>query len=889
MTSFRIAFALGAFLAVGIHAASATTSTPSSTPDPALCTPQADAGALGGTLPMAVINYLSGISRSPFVHAYLIAHVAEHGADDHWMTRCAREFIGTDVRHGQRLRQMEVLSAEQILRSLRTAEEQRLREEQLRADANLNLRSIIVGLRSQPTIPVIQAYAPLLRQAQRTFCGGNGGSALCVNLDLTNGTVSRALAHTDSLEIRTFASDNAMQLAGATRIRLAEAQSHLQAAEASLATARGMIIAADTTDSGQETLAEEAVLTPDSTRALEQEVDQARAQVVRLSAKLDEQIVERDALFRLAGEARRAADRAVSELVRTLPALEQSVASLTDVSTAPLHFIPEQGASFLRLVSAPPPPTLIPGGRTATPTGLATGLTDFVIGRARQEMMLGYIAQMYRWMESDALLRASFTGTYDLMKSLASSGGRRTELSMIDAGRVPMAAWRASLASDMRRLPLNLLQNPRIVCGDAPACVSRFTGMRLVAEVGYRLVDGEMVLDVLGNAGSFVRTDARSASPEITGLERGVRLLAALAEAYQIQGLPLSTQARQSTQYPYLLSGESFRQIGAGQREAFVRLLVLRAVDGADLPMEANISGLTEGVARALRAMDVLVETIRSQETAPARSELVLRSTTTFLETALSLAPAMMQGVDHRSIERLAGDWRAIGGLLESVALHDYGLAMARTTSLLAEVAPGRLSRNMTAVSGLAVGLAQARNESDVRAAFEAVTAPAGSWQAKRNREAGRLSLTAFPGVVIGSERVSGANDPGGVVAGLTLPVGVEFQLLSQTKNRQTDAGCFAGVCSASLFLQAVDLGSILNYRINPADDISASPNMSMAQMISPGAHLSLGLGRSPVNLLLGGQWTPGLRSVTGDAGDVARGAFQMRAGLTMDLTLFQF
>jgi hypothetical protein len=118
------------------------------------------------------------------------------------------------------------------------------------------------------------------------------------------------------------------------------------------------------------------------------------------------------------------------------------------------------------------------------------------------------------------------------------------------------------------------------------------------------------------------------------------------------------------------------------------------------------------------------------------------------------------------------------------------------------------------------------------------------------------LSVTGQPGYFIAGERLEGKN---AFSSGITLPMG--FELTFKTKHGNENSG------SIGLFLQLLDLGAVLNFRVS--DSTSTLPDkIEFKQLFSPGGSLTYGFKNSPLTLGVGYQYTPQLRKVTVTGGN---------------------
>ena len=297
-----------------------------------------------------------------------------------------------------------------------------------------------------------------------------------------------------------------------------------------------------------------------------------------------------------------------------------------------------------------------------------------------------------------------------------------------------------------------------------------------------------------------------------------------------------------------------------------------------------------------MRRVEALWALLSARNDVPVQLVTVVRASLATTTTGLDLAQALSGESATGGWDEIATRWEAMGEAVESMANRDYGLAMAQTTALIGSVAPGALPRKALVLTGLAVNLTEAGDGEQVQAAFEAAASPVGGWQAKRFRESGAFSLTAYPGFSGGYERLtngSAEGDAAGAV-GTSLPIGLEFQLLPRSSELTKRSGCVL-FCSVGLFVPLIDVGALLTYRLDNSPTIDSEPNVSLRQVFAPGLYVSLGVGRSPLALLVGGQFMPSLREVAARGADGAAGeggtanAFRIGGAIVLDLVLFEF
>ena len=158
--------------------------------------------------------------------------------------------------------------------------------------------------------------------------------------------------------------------------------------------------------------------------------------------------------------------------------------------------------------------------------------------------------------------------------------------------------------------------------------------------------------------------------------------------------------------------------------------------------------------------------------------------------------------------------------------------------------------------SSFSAGIVSAKTSQDVNKVIKNYVSSPTTFTEKR--EAGfKINIGAMPGIKYDFETttllkkdkkdsisVTGQN------IGLSLPVGIDFTLFSCSK------------VSYGLFVQAIDLGAMLNYRLT-SNANTLPDSVGFKSVLSPGISLSLGLPNTPLTIQLGYHWGPVLRNIT--------------------------
>jgi hypothetical protein len=201
------------------------------------------------------------------------------------------------------------------------------------------------------------------------------------------------------------------------------------------------------------------------------------------------------------------------------------------------------------------------------------------------------------------------------------------------------------------------------------------------------------------------------------------------------------------------------------------------------------------------------------------------------------------------------------------------------TRNLIAEI------RTITKFGSFMVNILTAKTADEVSNALDELI-PKDQYRLK-NINSLSVSLSGYPGLFVGHENITKYNllngnlnrsdsyTKGGTSLGVYLPVGI-------------DITTGFGNSSLGLFLQAFDLGAILNYRISNTDSTDLSnPNISWQQVISPGASLFYQINNTPLVIGAGFNYTPALRKIQQSGISYDANAFRYGIYLAVDVTAF--
>lgn len=818
------------------------------------------------TLPLELLDHLEKISASPFVNAFLLSYVAERGDTTHAVTRCILQFLDAPPDSIVKLRATRV-KVGTLIRELRDAERNRLRQEELRARLRVSLDTVVLSLLHSPQDASLPVYTALLASAKTACTEG----PVCRALDTTQIVVGHLRTTQETLARLTDQHDKLSEQLTAAGRELELARSRAEADSAALQTITEAVLEAP-----QDPVRQQLGL--DAARAV---IQRQASAVARQTAEA--RITELSATAQTIGVALGAATAGVDTTVRDVSrSLSALLARLSTPSgsrfNTQLDLAGRQDVRVNALLANPPSPSANQGQQTRSASVLLE-LTDFVIARAKQEVVLSFLATLYGAMRRDSILQSAFPQTHQLMRGLTVPDESR--LSVVAAGRIQLSVWRATLKADFHTLPINLLQAPdALLCSRDDECRGRVQALRPVAGIVGHLLEGQPVLEVIRDAPHIATTSGAPEPSAIDPFIQGLRLVSAVTATYQVQGL---AQDADPIRHPYVLSVSALRIVDEKQLAAFTRLLLLDITPSTETRVTVNAGRLTDATRRATTAVEAVATATNSNGSTVEQARRLLGSAVSALRAADGIA-TLFTGNGAPSEP---GIRKYFLDVAEPLVVRDYALAMSRAAVLLHELTGAPISRNLLTLASLAASLAEARSGAEVRAALETAASPVGGWEAKRYREGSGRSITAFPGFAYGGEWLK--DGPYSRTAGAALPIGPEVQLLPRASSAAITPGCWLRViCSLGAFMPIIDLGTLLSYRLKKSDDVKSAPNTGFRQVVAPGGYLTVGLWHSPFALLMGGQFIPNMREVEGES-DISGHAWRLGAAITVDVMLFKF
>lgn len=208
-------------------------------------------------------------------------------------------------------------------------------------------------------------------------------------------------------------------------------------------------------------------------------------------------------------------------------------------------------------------------------------------------------------------------------------------------------------------------------------------------------------------------------------------------------------------------------------------------------------------------------------------------------------------------------------------------------------------------LAGFLNDVALAEDSKTLAKVVESYALPPGSYKRKRNSW-WSIDLNAFTGLYIGYETTEKGKRPErstGMVYGLSAPIGLSIsktfgkrvadRMIEEKYNKNPNMLKLGpqrlfkrSLHTFTFTMSIVDIAAVVSYRFSNTRDSILPHNVKWNQLISPGAHLSYGIPKTPLVINTGIQFTPELRRLEAKV-DRQLDVYRLYLGVYFDIPLF--
>lgn len=541
------------------------------------------------------------------------------------------------------------------------------------------------------------------------------------------------------------------------------------------------------------------------------------------------------------------------------------------------------------------------------------GVTDFIIRRAKEELVEAYLAGWYDRLNGNDIIRPLITQTLSVTKAFTADNS----LSLARYGD----KWKAAIQEDLRHIPQQLGDETYVDKVLRLLNIQDSTRIELVAAVSgtasltHRLYLKEHVVNAVG-----ALSDGYCAAPDKKNPM--FKKLVVLSDVLmRIAGTMDDKNVFRTVNL------QDLETLDLDDWKILLKLLYARNnrrldyVTNKAVLLPSNILVKADEFRYVIGKVITQAQTFQQLINNATKEKLTFSDTRKLFDAGFGL---FNQAQDVMRFFNIASDsvfrvdvkpyFQFAQEMGEGIAAQEYGKVLDGALGVMKELNNSKakpadknidtIISNLQVYGSFMLNILAANKPEEVEAALDELI-PKGQYQLK-NTKTFAVSLSAFPGVMVGGEtvktydqdKVSGAIQPGGKNKAVTsfsvapyLPIGFDFSFGYGNKDKVRNGVVKKRYSSFSLGVQLIDLGAVLNYRISGSNDstVASDPEISWQQLLSPGAQAMLHLPNSPIVLGVGCNYTPSLRKVEQQGLTYNANAFRFGVFVGVDVTIFNF
>lgn len=533
-------------------------------------------------------------------------------------------------------------------------------------------------------------------------------------------------------------------------------------------------------------------------------------------------------------------------------------------------------------------------------------ITDFAIKRAKEEMVEVYLKKWYEAINRDSIVHPLVPQTLNIFQAF------------IDDHSVRLATygekWKAAFQEDLRNIPVVLQDDQYVGLVLAKAGFKNMSDRREVAmmisggdELVYNLYLKKHLVTVLeAMAGQYLSDPPPREMPIFS------RMVIASSIVLEICG-----SIEKDNQTYSMVESEDIRKMTSDDLDVLFRLIYVRHQHALEVSLGSEMSEFFRRatidqtdpfiihIKETLSILSAYQKLISSSSNSQTKVNLNFEEARQLFSLTFQLLENIAgfdtTGKLHRACELIRPYFQFASELGEGISTQQYGkvldgligmMTLVNDSSGSGDEVKKEFRTTMARVQktgSFMVNILSAKNSDEVESSLDELI-PRGQYQLK-NTSAFSVSLSAYPGIIGGTEQIkvyetdlAGAAKTGqprqpdwkGSVAAY-LPIGLDLSF--------GDARHTKHFGSWNFFVQAIDLGAVLNYRLTSDSAQSTTPYISFRQLFSPGLSLMRHFNNSPLVFGLAFTYTPNLRSVKQQETLYQPSALRIAAFLSVDVT----
>ncbi len=489
-------------------------------------------------------------------------------------------------------------------------------------------------------------------------------------------------------------------------------------------------------------------------------------------------------------------------------------------------------------------------------TTVADGLAKFLVNRVKQELSTQFFVKFKKKLDEVPELSTLFPQTTGVLR-------------VIDSEIYNYSAYLQFLKEAFEKDLSNLLQNiQQLIQKHPPAVLAK------EPDLAWTFTTGLSVIEQLFNdehpatiINTLISDQADTImSKNLAGALQFFQLVSSSLESKSAEGFWVSVDSiKLLTHDPMALRyyfGLLFQQAAhkivfeQGKLESVFKQLASAFTTNYD-SVTAYINYLEGFVQKA----NMLQRELKSMQDVNGTWELTYREYYAFFTTTMDLFESIQKIRElpyvkipaAKGIDRFLFTLNSVGEIYLDINQKNYSSALFNAIVVMDTILKGEFAYRSEVMKygAFMVAVVNAENSTEVASAIEAIALPAGSATIKKYSSF-NVALNAYLGGFAGHEYLKGVESKVIVnTMGMAAPVGVAFSKGFGKNNRG----------SISLFGSLVDIGAVTAFRFTN-DSIGTLPELTLQNIIAPGAYLVIGIPGVPISLGGGWQHGPLLRKV---------------------------
>ena len=580
-------------------------------------------------------------------------------------------------------------------------------------------------------------------------------------------------------------------------------------------------------------------------------------------------------------------------------------------STCPKQFEYLEDVSNLAAMDASGPKTNF----AFSESEIIYGIVDFTISRAKEQMVEVYLSKWYNTLKDDEITRELLPQTLGVLNAFNTT----ESLNLAQYGD----KWKAAFQEDLRNFPVKLQNEEFIDALLTRVNVSEPSKSEVKATITggsklvYDLYLKKHLVNILSDmsAGYVAET-----TPKYEVFKRLTVLSDILLKA---GGTMNNNDTYVSTNL------EDINRMDLASWKIFVKLLCIRNLDGinyvssgrsdellAQLLLDPNTNKFSALYRQTLNTVITYqkavnnVANVQANELNFEESRKLFELSFQLTDQVISYIPLVIKDATvaqtikdtHAKIKQY---YSALSEIGEGIANRRYGAVVDGTAGIIRMIDINKqqetLLSNLQIYGSFMVNIINAKDSEQVKAALDELI-PRNLYKLK-NTHNFNISLSAFPGVLAGAERIyKFKENPDGTpqtdqpkvsswafTPAVYLPIGIDLSFGKKRNEKFDNQGKNVNekkFISTNFFFQIVDLGAALNYRITANDsDEESAPNVTFKQMLSPGIAIMRHFTNSSLVIGASANYTPSLRTINQSGNEFQSNAFRVGLFIAVDVT----